>query len=146
MVRKNAKILATTFFMGIVLGFGTIAYAGTAVGSWKYFGPVFGYSYKNQAYVETRTNAAEAGTTIASDGSGSIPTGYMGAQARLYYNGDLYASSSTSYTSSSNTQFEVSIVKGNPPTGTYHSTGVTQVYNGNGYDTYYTNQSPSQSY
>jgi hypothetical protein len=144
MIKRNIRKIVSTFVCGIVLGLGTTAFAATYTSSiWGYYGPFVGYSYKNKADCADSTRVY-ASTTVSSQGTSSVPAGYMGAKASLYKNDALYEYTSMYYTTTAAVSTSVPTSGGtNAPSGTYYSKGITAAYNGNGYSTYYTYQSPS---
>ncbi|PWW01197.1 hypothetical protein DFQ01_11087 [Paenibacillus cellulosilyticus] len=145
-MKNQLKLLTGTFVVGVLLGMGTIAMAGTATSNTGYYGPINGYSYSNFAKVSTDTYLYGQ-TRVDNQASGSIPSGYMGAKARLYksdvlcYETDLYYSNSASSGIGVSTQ-SYSTGCGS---GTYSSKGISAAYNGNGYDLYNTFVTPYQS-
>ncbi|WP_153005154.1 hypothetical protein [Ferroacidibacillus organovorans] len=145
--RRDFRVLVSTLMIGIILGSTTVALAATVNGNWFYYGPVNGYYYQNQATVVTpSTGGVYAGTWVQNQNSGNVPAGYMGAFSRLYTsNGVQVENSSWNYNSTAayeigqNTPFDYT-------NGTYYSVGATAAYNGNGYTTYQTYQSPDLTY
>lgn len=122
------------------------ASAGYAQSIFGTYGPILGYSYKNQADMFTNATVAEADTGVYVTSGGNAPTGYMGAQARLYLsNGSLCRQSVFEYNTSASSGILASIQTpcGN---GTYYSYGGSQAYNGSGYSGYYTFKSPNQPF
>ncbi|MCX8131623.1 MAG: hypothetical protein N3I35_16210 [Clostridia bacterium] len=152
MDKKYLSKVIFTFIVGVTLGIGTFtAFAGVAEGSWKYYGPTNGYSYKNIARVYVSDNPSNgymyAQTYAGKDGTGTVPTGYIGAQARLYRYDALVTSTNTVYNSSAAEYLSVcTSTSYNGGTGSYYSKGTSYAYNGNGYTSYSTYQSPSQTY
>jgi hypothetical protein len=145
-MKRNFKTFVSTFIIGIILGISTmVIFAGTASSSTGYYGPFLGYYYKNYATITVDGNGQNATTTVSNDGSGYIPTGYMGAQARLYKNDALYKYSTMGYSSAPVISFFATTGWSSGGSGTYYSYGMTAAYNGNGYTNYYTFISPSQN-
>jgi hypothetical protein len=71
----------------------------------------------------------------------------MGASARLYSSTGLCATAPIGYNDVATNTFSSLLVGHNGcGTGNYYSQGYTEVYNGNGYSGYYTNQSPKVSF
>lgn len=145
-MKRNFKFCVSIFLAGIILGLSSIpVFAGSTESSWGYYGPISGYNYKNRAVLNVDGNGQLALTSVFKDGSGTVPSGYMGAQARLFKDGSLYKYSTMQYSSSEASAFAVSTGYHDGGSGTYYSYGITAAYNGNGYDTYYTFKSPSQT-
>lgn len=146
MVKKNSKMLALIFLIGICLGLGTCAvYASSADSSWGYYGPFLGYSYQNQARVSDDQGFVDASTYVQPS-SGSVPTGYMGCQARLFKDDALYDTTTMHYNDSPMYTMRYYTQNRNTASGIYYSYGITAAYNGNGYSNYYTFKSPSMNY
>jgi hypothetical protein len=145
-MKRKFKFCVSIFLVGIILGLSSIpVFAGITESPWGYYGPISGYSYKNHALLDVSTNGQNALTSSYKDGSGTVPAGYMGAQARLFKNDALYKYSSMLYNSSASSTLVESTGYFKGGSGTYYSYGITAAYNGNGYDTFYTFKSPSQS-
>ncbi len=143
-IKHNVKPIACALLIGIFLGFTTMmAYATTTYSDWKLYGPVNGYGYKNRAiaysdnneYVEARVVACTSNTEV------SIPAGYMGVRPDIYKSdGQLMWTGTWAYNNN-----EVQSMIGTYGVGSVvaiYSKGKTAAYNGNGYNTYSTNQSP----
>lgn len=133
-------LLAGALF-GISVG---AAIAGTASSPKGYYGPIKGWSYWNQATVHTGSPRIYASTTVSQNGTSNVPSGYMGALARLYKNSALCASNGYSFNSGPANSLSVPTLSA-CGSGTYYSYGATAAYNGNGYSYYYTFKSPSQN-
>lgn len=143
MVRKNLKVTVCAFMVGILFAISTtLVFAATAYSPWGYYGPYLGYSYKNRAMVSDDYRLL-ADTTVANQVSGNIPTGYMGALARLWKDGVLVASTDWYYNGFPCNSISTATPDGSFSSGTYYSKGLSSAYNGSGYTVYYTFQSPS---
>lgn len=144
--RNSIRKVVTIFLLGLVLGASTIAFAATVHSPWGYYGPYLGYNYKNQAGCDVFTGSAFADTAVEQNPNGSgVPAGYMGAQAYLYFNDVVVKNTTMRYTNSDGyirLYVNTSTYYGN---GTYYSKGKSAAYNGNGYNYFYTFQSPSQT-
>ncbi|WSB17294.1 ATP-dependent Lon protease [Streptomyces albidoflavus] len=127
--------------MGVLATF-TPQAAADAHSPWGYYGPVKGIKYKNRATIAD-SSRLYASTTAAKNGSGNVPSGYLGALARLYKGSTLCASNGYSYTSGPANSLSVPTLGKGCGKGTYHSYGVTKAYTGNGYKAVYTFKSPS---
>ena len=104
-----------------------------------------GYYYYNYAMITVDSDYATGNSAIDVQGSGTVPTGYIGAQGRLYSSsGTLMQVGSTYYNSVAASGLSSGTGRCYS-TGTFYSKGITYAYNGNGYTTYWTNQSPNLS-
>ena len=141
MVRKNLKVVTYVFLLGVFIGSAAVAFAAEARSTWKNFPyPVLGHYYRSQAMV-SNTNGAYGYTWFESRNE-QVPEGYMGVAAGLYRNNALLER--TDYSYNNNTAYSWSIATNiYSYSGTYHSRGTVQVYNGDGYDGDTTNQTPS---
>lgn len=133
--------------LGLTVFVGPVANAASWPSSKAYYGPVGGYSYFNQSdliFADTSTSKwAEVDATTTS--SSTPPAGSIGTQPTLYRNNAQCAASAMKYASYATKFYSTST---NPKTcgsGVYYAKGSTAAYNGNGYNTYYTNSSPSQN-
>lgn len=143
MVRSHRKVAVRTFMVGILLGISaSVALAAYAESPWGYYGPFLGYSYKNKAIV-SNDDRLYAATHVYNQASGTVPTGYMGALARLYKNDVLCTSTDWSYNSIPANGMGVPTSGSGCGSGIYYSYGKSAAYNGNGYSVYYTFKSPS---
>lgn len=149
MARNDLKVAICTLMVGILIAMSaTLVFAASVSSPYGYYGPILGYSYKNQAKAYTGTGdlaGVWAYACVYSE-DGNVPTGYMGARARLYNSsGSLVKSSSWVYNDEplSGMSIPTDIYK---TKGTYYSKGLTAAYNGDGYTTYYTFQSPNITY
>lgn len=147
--RRTALMLAGALLTGMIVGAGSsMAMAGTASSANGYFS-VNGINYSDYAYVSTSPGSVGAGTLIKGTNT-SVPSGWAGANARLFtssgslyyetgfiYNGgSMYAGG---YLSQATGDFGVS--RGS----NWYSYGVVRGWNGGGYNSYYTFQSPNQT-
>ncbi|MCR4782562.1 MAG: hypothetical protein K5851_07470 [Lachnospiraceae bacterium] len=126
--------------MVLVLSVSKEVYADTS-SNWTY-ASVGGQSYHFRSEVSTRNNRAEGVANVIHNG-GNVPTGYMGAQARLYNsNGVLKSAGQTIY----NTIPSVNLYAYTSSVGLsgfYYAQCTVYLYNGNGYNSYSTNKSPN---
>ncbi len=145
MVKKNLKVTVCAFLVGLFMSISAVAaYAASVYSNWGYYGPINGYSYKNQASLGNNNGYLATGAWVYNQASGNVPAGYMGAKAQLYNsNNQLIDYSDWGYNSSSVNYFGVSISNNNYSHTYYYSKGVTAAYNGNGYTSYNTFQSPN---
>jgi hypothetical protein len=106
-----------------------------------------GTGYQNYATVATSSNSAYAYTSTGPR-STTVPTGYVGSRGRLFTGGGALSCESTN--SYSNQSLSPGGYWGGFSctrftSGTWYSYGVSLTYNGSGYDSTYTFQSPSQN-
>lgn len=145
MFEENYKFIIITFIIGLFLGISTMAYAAYADSPWGYYGPHLGYSYRNQASVSDGP-FLNAQTEVRVQYDFFVPTGYMGAQGRLFKGDVALKTSIMKYNSGTAGGIIWGTDNGTFPAGAYYSKGVSAAYNGNGYNNYYTFQSPSINY
>lgn len=144
-LRRHRNVVVRAFIVGILFGISAIvAFAAYAESNWRYYGPINGYSYKNQAVVTNDFGYIAAETYVSNQAWAQVPTGYMGARARLYNSsGTLRASSNWFYNSQPVMSIGVGIPCNQCSSGTYYSRGLTAAYNGNGYTENTTFSSPN---
>ena len=145
-IRKNLKVSVCSFIVGVFLSISAVAaFAGTAYGEWGYYGPINNYSYQNRASITTGGSYAYAYTEVQNQAFENIPTGYMGAKARMYDSSNNLVSQSDYYYNSE-PLYSMSQSTSRWWGGTYYSKGLTQAWNGSNYVTYNTFPSPSQNH
>lgn len=145
-VRRGAAVLA-------LMGTFAIAYAGgaaaaTASSAIGITSVINGQKFENQAVVTVNGTSNEGYGTSRVRGRSTVPSGHMGANARLYTSaGAIVKQTATKYTSSTysaNSWFSVNTATASLKNGTaYYSRGTTYHWNGSSYVTYSTLQSPS---
>lgn len=148
-MRRIVLVLAGALLAGALVGAGgSMAIAGTANSSSAVFS-LNGINYSDYATVGTSSGRAGASTLVKGTNT-SVPSGWAGANARLFTTGGaLYAQSGFIYNSGSvpaGLYFSQS-------TGTFtvaggaawYSYGVVRAWNGTSYGNYYTFLSPNQS-
>lgn len=146
MKKRTHKLLSIISIVCILLfGVSVVTYAATSVAqSTIKTSTLLGYSYDYWATVASYDDPeAIAATMVLCDGT-TAPTGYMGAIARLYNSVGVMCKS-TSWTYNSSAAAGVSVqtpYNSYPYRGTYFAKGQIKLYNGNGYNTYDTNQTP----
>lgn len=124
----------------LILSFSIVAFAAYADSPYKY-ATVYGYDYDFKARIYNTGTYVTAETLVVCN-DGNVPTGYMGAQARLYNSdGLLKLSSSWVYNDRELAGFNV-LTKNYTTAGDYYSCGQVRLYNGDGYNTYTTYKSP----
>lgn len=143
-IRNNVKIVTCALLLGIFLSVTSMmAYATTAYSGFKLYGPVNGYGYKNRAIAYSDNNEFVSARVVActADADIMIPVGYMGVRPDMYKSdGQLMWTGSWIYNSD-----KVHSIIGSTDAGSIvsiYSKGITAAYNGNGYNTYSTYQSP----
>jgi hypothetical protein len=103
-----------------------------------------GKSYTASARIYTKTASAWAYSSIDSK-SGNVPSGWMGANGRLFTSGGtLVKEGGFSYNSGAASGISVPSGFYNK-SGTYYSYGVVRVWNGKSYNSHYTFKSPNQN-
>lgn len=139
------NILFVSIFYLTILSLSYVIYAGSSWSPDGYFS-VYGYDYSNRSYISTTTGSYN-GYTYISCSNKQVPAGYMGAQSRIYNssNDALVSYSSMAYSGSTLWSFGSDSVYNSITSGSYYSKGLTKVYNGDGYGSYSTFQSPSQT-
>jgi hypothetical protein len=136
--RRN-WLVVLPFMVGLLIPIGiTAASAAYYTGSWRTFGPVKGYTYTNDAALETNPANDYAYTILEQYLGGEIPGGYIGVQASLFLSsGALCVQSSVTFDNNANyglfTNSPVGVYCGS---GNYYSKGWSHVYNGSGYTIY----------
>jgi hypothetical protein len=144
--RRVVLTLTAAFLVSFLAAVPIGASAGTASSSVGSFSSG-GHSYTNQAVIHTSTGSASAQTLTAPSGY-TAPAGWVGSRGRLF------ASGGTLSCESSNLYSTGSLVSGQywsqysctrTTTGAWYSYGVSLVWNGSGYNSVYTFQSPNQN-
>lgn len=125
----------------------TAAWAATTVTGSKGYYSTYGWNYYNYNQLTNAGAEGSWGTTYAyHDNDGSVPGGYMGAYARVYTpSGHLCVSGGWTYNYAGAVGVGETTSGGIQATcgaGNYYSQGLTRAYNGNGYNTFTTFQSP----
>jgi hypothetical protein len=108
--------------------------------------PVNGHTYSFTSEVwDRKISGVSTVEAVASvDADGSVPTGYMGADARLFDSSAKVVASSLAYNTSSTAGFYVYSPRISTP-GQYYAKNIGYFYNGNGYTSYPGYQSPIQT-
>ena len=146
---KNKKQKKISIFLTLVLTMlmiTTTAFADTS--SDPYETPTInGHEYSFTSEVWTRGSGSSATVEAVAyvDADTNVPTGYMGANARLYNSsGSLVKSSGTTYNTSSISGFFVYSPR-TSTSGQYYAQNTGSFYNGNGYAPYTGYKSPIQT-
>ena len=108
-----------------------------------YYGPILGYKNGNYSNAYPTYYYGAASAFNADSPQRSEPSGYLGAQASFYHSGALCHQTAMLYSFASTSLWHANTSQGTCGSGEYHAKGSTAAYNGSGYSTYYTNQSPS---
>ena len=147
MIRRNFKAAVIAFLLGILFSASaTAAFAATATSPWYYYGPYLGYSYQNQAEVDSGSGVW-ATTYVQTQDSSTVPTGYVAAWAGLYDSSGQVVESSGNWIYNSEPVGGMSVLSPSYySSGAYTSKGYTAAYNGNGYNSFTTYTSPAINY
>ncbi|MDE6025792.1 MAG: hypothetical protein K2G45_10110 [Lachnospiraceae bacterium] len=140
-VRK--KIMVAVVMVAIVLLNNIISYgADPAEGNYSY-ASLNGYNYKFRSVLVVKDGKATASTNISSRDGRSIPTGYMGVQARIFKDGILNRYSDWKYNTTATTNcYVMTLALATNSSSVYYSWGYVRIYNGTGENTYLCNASP----
>ncbi|WP_422446435.1 peptidase [Thermoanaerobacterium sp. DL9XJH110] len=141
MKRKFHKTLVLFSIVCIlILGISSVVFAAYATSDKKET-TVYGYTYMYSAGVYTNGTYVSAETAVSCIDQ-NVPTGYMGAKARLYdSDANLILESSWEYNDEELAGFNT-WTKTYTTSGNYYSFGQVRLYNGDGYNTYSTYKSP----
>ncbi|MFS0728351.1 hypothetical protein [Paenibacillus sp. 1P07SE] len=145
MLKKHLVPLITTLVAGIIFGASmTPVFAAIANSNYGYYGPHNGYSYRNQAQVETGTYLLGLTRALTQDNS-YAPAGYIGVRARLYKDSQLCYSTNMVYNHVAAQGYNATtqIYSDGCGSGTYHSRGESAAFNGTGYNVYNTFITPN---
>lgn len=140
-VSRAIILIAAT---GLLVGFGSqAAFAGYAQSAYGYF-TSGSQQYGNYAYISTADKSATAVTSTQFSGGGT-QVGWAGSRGRLFTSsGALRCESTNQYNGQYNyPAFGYSCNPGS--SGTWYSYGVSLGWNGSGYQSFYTFQSPNQN-
>lgn len=147
MIKKNLKVIIYSFLISVFFATSLTAIAlaiPNASSPTKRY-TVYSYTYDNMASIWIWSNGAQARTDVDSI-NGTVPAGYIGLYCRLYNSsGTLKKSSGWVYNDNPLVGFSTGTQTLNA-SGTYYSKGASKAYNGNGYNSYDTYQSPNLSY
>jgi hypothetical protein len=136
------KIHTIFMLFTLMLSSSIIAFAGSGTTDMKCF-TVSGIEYGIWSSIYTTPSTAMARTCNMSY-SGKVPQGYAGAQARLYNSsGTLIKDTGMSWNKSEANGYQADTPYMSVATGYYYSYGITQQYNGSGYNTNYAYLTPN---
>lgn len=145
MMRKNIRTATFAIVLGLCLGASGAALAGTAYGSYGYYGPQAGYSYQNFNQISTGSGDPQSWIWIQTQSGSSVPSGYMGGVPRLYKGGSLCATGSATYNSGPTSSMGVPVFQ-SCGSGAYYADGSSYAWTGTSYNTYTSYSSPSQNH
>lgn len=140
---KHTRMTFLVFALGILLSFSTIALATSVYSDWKYFGPTNGEYYQNRASATSSPGSVNGTAVIQTQDLATVPTGWMGISSYLYNSSGVCVANSSWYY---NPSASIGIGQTTPTVttpGYYYCKGLSQAYNGNGYDSYWTYQTPN---
>lgn len=141
--RLRAAAIVATLVSTFLVGFGAQpAFAGVADSAFGYF-TAGSTQYANRATILTSSLNAQARTTTYRN-SGSTPAGWAGSRGRLFTSGGaLSCEGTTIYNPALYPAHGFSCTR--LSSGAWYSWGVSQGWNGSGYNTFYTYKSPNQN-
>lgn len=142
---KNKKIGILLTFALTTIMMTTTAFALTESDPYE-TATINGHKYSFTSEVWDRSGSSATVEAVAYvEAETNVPTGYMGANARLYNSsGSLVKSSGTTYNTSKISGFFVYSPR-TSSTGQYYAQNTGSFYNGNGYSTYTGYKSPIQA-
>jgi hypothetical protein len=145
----HSRLSQVAVLAGIISWGATVAvpaFAGTAYSNPANFS-AGGYSYTDESGITTTPGQATIGNTfISSDGGTYVPSGYMGAQAIIYYaNGSICRIGSTIYNGSSANYLDAQTSPGCGFNQTYYNQGDVSGWTGSRYSVNGTFRSPNQT-
>ncbi len=140
--RKIVIAIAAAFVASVFVGLGNAANAGQATSALGYY-TVNGHQYQNQAVIWTQTNYAYA-TTINGWSSGTATSGWAGARGRLFTSGGTLSCEGANTYNSAGVNNATGLSCSRSTSGAWYSYGVALGWNGSGYTSFYTYQSPNQ--
>jgi hypothetical protein len=153
MFRASTTAMIVGLVCGAGLGIASVALAANATYSaYGYTATIDGYQYGTRSIMYTDEPGSPsdwAATTVfptvndSPAGSGEVPAGYMGADARKFINGSVCEQTGYYYNSVKASNQKVFAQTTPCGAGTYYSYGLIAVWNGSGYDYYYSEKSPS---
>jgi hypothetical protein len=134
----------TVFVSCLLLGSAAgSANAGIADSANGYY-TVAGHQYVNTAIIDTGSDIAIA-ITDTSWSAGGTPTGDAGSRGRLFTSGGSLSCEGSNTYNSSTGSLAVGYSCDRYTSGTWYSYGVSLGWNGSGYTSFYTYQSPNQN-
>jgi hypothetical protein len=152
MKKRNLKKNISLFILGVVFGISILPVFAfpysEAPSSISQYGPINGHSYQNRAYCTNWGDGLGVSGKVLTNtqNSETVPTGYMGVNAKLYTQGGIFHNETGWYY---NAQTDWLMYKNTDEyysNGTYYAKGQSRAYNGNGYKTYDTTVTPYVQY
>ncbi len=139
----TTTLLVVALCVGLLSG---TAMAGTATGSWGFYGPQAGIAYANRNQIWTASPSTARGLTEVETTNGvSAPTGYIGIIPRSYKNGVLCQQAGWQYNVAGTTYMSFTTSTTSCGSGVYKSNGRTAAWTGTSYNTYSSFDSPNQN-
>ncbi len=136
MKRKIKGISALVLAMVLMVVIVPSAFADSSLSDPTYK-TVNGYKYKFWSVVaNTVPGKMFAQTTLTVENADEVPTGYMGAQARLYNSSGVLKNSTDWIYNESSSGALLALSNFSHSSGYFYSKGQVKLYNGNGYSTY----------
>jgi hypothetical protein len=146
LVRESKRIVIVGLTCGAFLGLAAVAFAAEADSTVGYTAVVDGHEYATQSSVYTQQLGSPsdwASTQLWTTNYAYVGAGWMAADARKFKDGSICEQTGYQYNNSSVYYQEAMAHTTACGSGTYYSYGVVAVWNGSGYDYYYTFRSPS---
>lgn len=142
---KSKRMAVVGLICGAFLGIVSVALAAEATSSTGYTPYVNGHNYWTNSIIQTQQPGSPSVWAVTNVGptSGTVGAGWMGADARKFKNGSLCEETGYLYNGSSTDAWGAIAHSTACGSGTYYSYGVIAVWNGSGYNYYYSQQSPS---
>jgi hypothetical protein len=142
--KRKRRLIAAVMLSAFVMSFGAgAAFAGDVWGTTGYY-TVAGIQYENFARIKTTTGQASAESWARKVG-GNTPIGYAGARGRLFTSGGALSCEGSFGYNPSNTAYAVGGSCTRYYSGAWYSYGVTEGWNGSGYDAFYTYRTVNQN-
>lgn len=145
-VKKKFKPVVFIFLIGVLLSFFTVsAFADSLASSDQTYFSTYGHDYEGRSFLSIHTSGhtASAGAETGNQLNERVPTGYLAVVARLFNNDDdLIYSTGLQYSDGPAIALQVSTDSSTTKT-TYYSQAISGAFNGDGYDYYLVNRTPS---
>lgn len=143
----SKKTVILGLVCGAFLGATSVALAAVSAKSGVAQTPtIYGHVYDSYSTVYTNEAGSPSDWASTTDytqqGSNAAP-GYIGVDARKFKNGALCEQTGYVYNQFAENSFTIYANAVACGSGTYYSYGLFQAYNGSGYNTYYSGQSPN---
>jgi hypothetical protein len=141
---KRAICVGIVF--GALMGVASAALAATSESEIGLTPTVNGHTYETQSLMYTQEPGSPSDwgyTDLWTEGGGDVAAGWMGANARKFKNGSVCEQTGYQYNPYSNNLQGALADNTACGSGTYYSYGTIALWNGSGYNYYYSEQSPS---